>query len=98
MTLQHHAGGLAGPCCTAPDVPSVPCRALWDLATPPAPVDWSHPGLLDLDPDLCLQEPCHRRPVPGEVLAAEVAAWEPLLQHWSSSWREALSGQVGLGA
>lgn len=53
-------------------------------------LDYLNEDLLDLDPDLVLQEGPDGAAVPLEVMMGFFSKWEKLADEWGSSWRQVL--------
>eukprot|EP00775_Hariotina_reticulata_P005922 gene5922-6162_t len=61
------------------------------------PVDWLEPALLEMDPDLVLQQGIDA--VPAEYVEPLVQKWTELLRDvWNKGWRDHLREQKGWGA
>jgi len=65
-------------------------RALWEQVHDLPPLDYLNEELLDLDPDLVLQEGPDGAAMPLEVMLGFFGKWEKLADEWGSSWRQLL--------
>lgn len=63
-------------------------RRLWEQVHDLPPLDYDNPELLEVDPDLVLQEGPDATPM--EAMKPFLNKWEGLVEVWAGAWSELL--------